>query len=476
MFNRAPLISSIRIGVCPAMLVLAGCLHYTPQPITAPAALAAVESRALDNAELARFLRANRQVTEWPPRSWDLHSLTLVAFYYHPDLDVARSGWAAAKAGIVTAGERPNPGAGGGPGYNSTTPTSVITPWIWTLGFDFTVETAGKRGHRIAVARQLSEAARLHIATVAWQVRSRVRQSLLDLYAAGETAKFLERQQAIQQGNIALLERQLGAGAISPFEVTQARLVLDTIRLAMHDAARQQAEGRVQLAASLGVTVRALDAIALAVDPFGRAPSEIAAPDARRQALVNRPDILGALSEYGASEAALQLEIARQYPDIHLGPGYQLDQANNKWTLNLGGVLPLFNRNCGPIAEAEARRGEAAARFTSVQSRAIEEIDRAAAAYRAAIAKTATADALLADLQRQERSARAQFEAGEISRLELGSIQLELAASELSRLDALVKAHQSLGQLEDAMQSPADLGEWLSTTPPRQPPARKEPR
>jgi cobalt-zinc-cadmium efflux system outer membrane protein len=246
-----------RLMVAASLLALPGlgaCVHYQPKPLSPPATLASIEARTLDAADLGRFLEANHQVTAWPPATWDLQSLTLAAFYYHPDLDQARAAWFTARAATVTAGERPNPNVSFAPGYNSTTPVSEITPWILTLDLDFTIETGGKRGHRLAQAQQLSEAARLNIATIAWQVRSRVRQALTDLYAATATSAVLEREQQIQTGNLVLLDRQLAAGAISPFERTQARLVLDNIRLAAHDAARQQAEGRVHLAAALGVT------------------------------------------------------------------------------------------------------------------------------------------------------------------------------------------------------------------------------
>ena len=457
-----------RLLVAVLLLALPGlgaCVRYQSKPLSPPATLASIEARTLDAADLARFLTANHRATAWPPAAWDLSSLTLVAFYYHPDLDQARAAWITAQAAGVSAGERPNPNVSVAPGYNSTTPAGEMTPWILTLDLDFTLETAGKRQHRLTQARHLSEAARLNIATVAWQVRSRVRQALLDLHAATATAALLERQQQIQSGNLALLDRQLAAGAISPFERTQARLVLDSIRLASHDAARQQAESRVHLAAALGVTVRALDGVSLRFDAFAQTAAEVPTADARRQALVNRPDILGALAEYEARQSALQLEIARQYPDLHLGPGYQMDQAASKWTLGLAGLLPAFNRNRGPIAEAEARRQAAAAAFNLVQSRAIEEIDRGLAAYRAALAKVATADALQADLRTQEQAAQAQLRAGEISKLDLGSVQLELVTAELARLDALIKAHQALGSLEDALQIPADSGEWLQSSP-----------
>ena len=331
-----------------AVLMVAGCVHYEPRPIAPEPALAALEARTLDSPDLARFLKSQPNPVDWPPAGWDLRALTLAAFYYNPDLDVARSNWAAARAGAVRAGERPNPSLSFGPGYDSTTPVSVITPWIFTLALDFTVETAGKRGHRVAAAHQLSEAARLDIAVTAWQVRSRVRRALLELYAATGTDALLERQVAIQQGNVELLERQLAAGAISPFEATQARLVFDGILLGLEDARRRQAEATVQLAAALGVTSRALLGLALTFDTFEQRPADLPEPSVRRQALLNRADLLSALAAYEASQANLQLEVARQYPDLHLGPGYQMDQAENKWTLGLSGCCPSSTATAAP--------------------------------------------------------------------------------------------------------------------------------
>ena len=453
-------------SIAGAALIL-GCVRYRPQPIDAPTALAALESRTLADSGLASFLRAAGVAVEWPPRSWDLRLLTLAALYFNPELDVARGQWAAARAAVITAGEHVNPNVSIAPGYNSSTPASQITPWILTLDLDFTLPVGRKRGHAIVQAQRLSEAARLGIATTAWRVRSQLRRGLLDTYAAGGRVALLEQHVAIHRQNLALLERQLAAGAISPFELAQARLQLGTTDLALHDARQQRAEARVTVAAALGVPVRGLGAASFTFDAFEQAPAALPAPDVRRQALLNRADVLGALVQYDASQAALQLEIARQYPDIHLGPGYQLDQGSRKWTLGLSGLLPVFSRNRGPIAEAEARRRQAAANFTSAQNRAIEEIDTAIAGYEAALAKVLTADELYADRLALIRTANAQFAAGEISRLELGTIQLTLAGAELARFDARVNAQMSLGRLEDAMQSPAMLADWLFVGPPR---------
>src|SRR6185436_12086335 len=81
-------------------------------------------------------------------------------------------------------------------------------------------------------------------------------------------------------------------------------------------------------------------------------------------------------------------------PDIHLNPGYQWDQGENKWQLGVSMELPVLNRNQGPIAEAKAKRDEAAARFLALQSRVISEIDRALLNRAAAIEQLRQIDEL----------------------------------------------------------------------------------
>lgn len=446
------------IGAFAATLTtLTGCVHYQPRPIEPASVVARLDARSLADPGLARAAQPAHLVRDWPPQTWDLQTLTVAAFYYHPDLELARESWDLARAGLITAGERPNPTIAAGPGYNSSTPAHTITPWILNLNLDFTIETAGKRARRIEQAHHVSDAARFGIAATAWQVRARLRQTLLDLFAATEAARVLELQRGIQEANVTLLQRQLAAGAISTFEMTQARLILDTIRLSLVDAQRQQQDARARLATAVGLPMAALDGIRFDLNQFTNASSEIAETTATRQALLNRADVLSALSAYEASQSALQLEIARQYPDVHLGPGYQMDQNSNKWTLLVPISLPVLSRNRGPIAEAEARRAVAGSLVTAVQAAAIGAIDRAIAAYRAAGDKVAVADQLLNQARTLEATGRTQLAAGDISQLDLGLIQSEVASRELARLEALVQLQQAAGDVEDAMQRPLDL-------------------
>lgn len=443
-------------------LLAVSCIRYHPKPVTAAGTAADFEARSLLAPELRDFLRANNEVEDWPPAVWDLKSLTLAAFYYSPDMDVARAQWGVARAGRITAGERINPVLNPMLGYNATTPVNEVTPWVPEIALEITIETAGKRGLRIASARQISESARWSVLSVAWDVRSRLRGALLDLYAAEQTASLLAEQQEIRAEIVRILEVQKQAGEVSAYETAQARVALDNNRLAAIEAVRAAEDAKARLTACLGVPRKALERLSLSFDCFERPSPIIPTGEVRLHALENRTDILSALSEYESTQAALRLEIAKQYPDIRLGPNYQLDQTDSKWTIGLSFDLPILSRNKGPIAEAEARRAESAARFLGLQAQVIGELDAAVEDCRSALLKAEATDDLLGHLSAQEAAAGPRRELGEISKLEYLTIRLELNAGAMARLDAMGQAQQAVGRLENAAQSPLDVKDWIT--------------
>lgn len=438
-----------------SVLLLASCASYTPKPIVASDTMAVFEARTLDSPGLKNFILQNsgNKTSNWPPATWDLNLLTLAALYYSPDLDVARAQWGMVKAGIISAGMIPNPGLG-----LSTQPANAISgisPWPLGWNLDIPVETAGKRGYRIEQSKHLSQASRFNLYGVAWRVRSRLKAALIDLYLTQENVTWLGKQEASRSDMAALLERRFAEGEISLPEITQARIALSQSRLASQEAQKRHDAALAQVAAVIGLPASHLDGINLSFAGLDAVlkPENFPSPEARRQALLNRTDIRASLVEYEASQNALQLEIAKQYPDIHLGPAYVWNPGL-QWQVGVSFSLPLFNRNEGPIAEAEARREEAAAKFNALQARAISEVDSAWVSYQAASRQLTTADVMLQAQQKHQRSIAAEFNIGESDRLALTGGQLELISAELAQLDAQAKAMQSLGLLEDAIQRP----------------------
>jgi hypothetical protein len=123
--------------------LFAGCAHFKQQPLAPEKTAAQFEARRLDDAGLKKFLGQNlgRELENWPQTNWNFQELTLVAFYYHPSLEVARDQWLVAQAGLKTAGARPNPSVTVTPGYDSQIPGNY-SPWLVPVTFDIPIETA----------------------------------------------------------------------------------------------------------------------------------------------------------------------------------------------------------------------------------------------------------------------------------------------------------------------------------------------
>lgn len=441
-----------RIGelVC---VLLAGCTTFQSRPLSPTDIASAFERRTLDEPGLKRYIDANTHRTS--PTVWNLETLSLAALYFHPDLDVARAQRAVADAGVISAGARPNPGVSASLEKNMDA-SAGTSPWTRNLGLDIPIETAGKRDARVEQAQSLAQTARLHIAVIAWQVRSRVRTQLLDLYAAQQRATLLQQQHIAQADLVRLLEQRLTAGMVSRPDVTQARIAFAQSNIALTAAQQQAAEARAALAAAVGVPLHALRDLAIVFDDFQQTPAvvELSPQTLRREALLARADLLAALADYAAAESALRLEIARQYPDVNLAPGYSWDAGAVKWSLGVSLLLPVLNHNQGPIAEADARRAEQAARFTALQARVLGDIDQALTGYQAARRQQSVAESLLDAQISRQHAINAQFDAGEVDRLALASARQELLDAARARLDARVQMQRSVGALEDALQQP----------------------
>lgn len=444
------------IALC---LALSACAagHYDAQPLDAASSAHALAARSLDAPELKRYIESKYQgkaTLAWPPPAWNLELLTLAAFHFNPGLEAARSRLAGADAAVTTAGQRPNPTLQL-PLQRALNPKDGESPWTLGLALDIPLETHGKRDARIAQATHQAAAARLQVAGAAWALRSQLREQLLILSSQTEKIRLLQQQADLDRSLVALLEARLREGEVSSRDLNQQQLALIQATRDVLDTRKALAAARVQLAALLGLKADALAAVNLDLSGFDQPDPPLRVPDLHTLALRNRADVLEAVETYEASQAALQLEFARQYPDVHLGPGFTFDQGIRKPAFDLSGIeLPLFNRNEGPIAEATARRREAAAQLTRVQAKASSELDTGLATYRLARDSLRQADRQL-DVQRAHLAGvQHAFDLGEEDRATLAFNQKTELAARLAVLDAAVQVQQALGSIEDAIQRP----------------------
>jgi outer membrane protein TolC len=259
---------------------------------------------------------------------------------------------------------------------------------------------------------------------------------MLELHGARENIRLLETEQTLHQDVIKKLTVQMEAGDVSPFELTQARLILNRTRLALEDARRIAATGEARLATAVGLPLSAIQSVKLDFSAFHRLPEP---RNSLRLALTRRADLMALLSEYAAAEAALNLELARQYPDVNLMPGYDYNSGQNRWHLGLNLQLP-FNQNRGPIAEAEARRTTAEKRFLAQQASIHGALDIALAAYQASRIKASTAAQLAQEADTASATTKKMVEAGNVSALELTRRQIEASAAKVALMTTTLEA------------------------------------
>src|SRR5687768_13897989 len=84
-----------------AALVAQGCarLPYAARALDVDASAAAFQARRVDDPGLRSYMAAHGVTdAQWPLPEWGLSELTLLAFFYRPELEVARANARAALA------------------------------------------------------------------------------------------------------------------------------------------------------------------------------------------------------------------------------------------------------------------------------------------------------------------------------------------------------------------------------------------
>jgi cobalt-zinc-cadmium efflux system outer membrane protein len=436
-----------------------GCSGPAPAPLDPENSESEFRARTLSDPGLRDFIEANlgSKLDPFPPVSWDLTKLTLAAFYYHPELDLARARLGIAQAGVTTARMWPNPTVSLDLErvWNQSAPP---TPWVYGLTLSYPVDTLWKRGYRIKEARRTTEQAGLDLGLAAWRVRSRLRTTLVDHLLALRELALRRTEEDVRREVVVALRQRLAAGAVFRLDVGRAEAELATTQIALLADESQVAETRAALAGALGVPGSALDGASLSWPELETPPRSEALPlsTLQKAGLVHRLELRRTLSEYEAAEAVLKLEIAKRYPEFNPGLGLLNDQGDHKVTLTPSFTLPIFNQNEGPIAEALARRKEVAARFAAIQAEVIAETETTLARYRGTLQEFSKTEEILSLLETQEKTTRRAVELGAEDRVALTGVRLGLVVGGSSRLTALRKVQSSLGALEDAVQGPLD--------------------
>jgi outer membrane protein, heavy metal efflux system len=293
------------------------------------------------------------------------------------ELRLAREEVSAAEARIAAAGVLPNPALSASREQLSGDP-GVYHESILQVGQ--TLPIGGQRGLRREAARQTAEAARARFDGVRLRLVSEVHRAYLraaaaesDLAGLAETTEVFRRVE--ESGR-----RRLAEGDISRFD--QSRLQIERARyetlLARARLALAEASGELTLLVapdSVGAQTLILPSERLSELATVVIHSDV---ETALLAAASRADVHAAEAEIEAAEAGLTLQRRLRIPDVTLSGGYK-HQADGYQgaVVGVSVPLPLWDRNRGGIAEAEANLAAARTRREWALRRAESEIRRA---------------------------------------------------------------------------------------------------
>lgn len=434
-------------------MLSAGCAGYRAAPLEPRRSADEFAARRIDSPEVrAAVLRLVPQAAaSWPPKEWDRAQLLAVALTENPHLAAARAEAQAALAREIGAKQRPNPGVG----LRSEYARQETEPWLYGLGLNWLIRSSARRRLDVKIARLHTSDAELGLMERMWSVRRRLDSALSDLLGARRSLALLDRLRAAQDRLIMVERRRVDAGEDPQSELivaAQARAALD------EEAARWRAAAdadRSRAAGALGLPPQALAGVRIAWPDWGAPPPVDAAMlrASREGALLSRADLGIAIGEYAAAEARLQRAVARQYPQITLGPGYYWDHGIAKFPLDVGFTLPL-NRNRGEIAAARADRRVAAKRMLALQADIYGQITAAEHAEGIARASVESAERRLAAARRQAEQTNLAVRLGEAGAERRLGAAIGFERARLGLVHRRTRLQDARDALEDALHAP----------------------
>lgn len=382
----------------------------------------------------------------------DVPSLTLRdaierALDGNPDLQGRPYALRAAEGRVAQAGLRPNPEmslefenfAGSGAAQGADVLES-------TLSLSQVIELGDKRAHRIGVANAERESVELEQQARQLDVLAEVARRFIAVVAAQEQLSLARQVETLSQNTLDAMARRVQAARSPEAEHSRAAIARIRARLDRQRAEQTLQGARLQLAALWGSADWQL----------GEARADLyAVPALELTTLADRiqrnPDLLRLATETRLREAELRLAQAQGRPNLQVGAGVRrLEEAGDfAFVAALSMPLPMFDRNQGGIAEAQARSELTAAQRKAAEARARATLN---ALHQEFVVARQEAEALRGEVIPQAEQALAQTESvftrGRYSYLELVNAQRELMDARRAAIDAAADAHRLLAELE----------------------------
>jgi outer membrane protein TolC len=426
--------------------VLSGCQTYQPQPLDSQI----IDTIAAEQAE-TRISAVGETLSLTTAAQWMSTS--------NPDLAALRQEYKRLESMAAVRTPLPNPelDLGLARAFRISGATASRTQPFAALGFSIPLGPRREANDNLKGV----EAERARTAVVA-----RHRKLYLELRAAyvrhTVATQRLTEQEALIADAIRLKEAGVqlaGIGNVSALDVGMLDLDVGRLKLERSELRMQVAERRSELAALIGVSRRQLEHL--------RTP-QISAPQLPDTAALvkklaaNNTDLAVLRADHAVAEAALRLEVANQYPDLHIGTSGEQEPGEETRFLELsaGIDLPLFDRNQEAITAASETRTVVR---TAYRTKAAKLLTALEASQATAVLIDERRGILREELQphadKNLEQARKLLEAGQIDVLRYLELKRGVRELRMAELAILADAIEAVLDIEGLVGAPLiDLG------------------
>ena len=420
------------------MIVLAGGPPMHEARAEAPPGSSRVTGASLGFLHLEEALRIAAA------RNWDLLS--------------ARSDVAAANAAVRSAREHPNPS------LSATTSKIHLDRMgddtslghdFWSRGYDTVaqvgqpVEWPALRGARIRGARAEADAARARLADAHRSLRAAVVKAYASAALVEANARIDRQSAGYLREEARIADERWRTGDISRSDRDQIEIAASELELKARSSEFAAKAQRIALELLLGLEEpRGETAIADSIEFLAERATTFVprvAPE--------RADLLAARAELTRAEAALRERRAERLPELSLVAQFEHAPPDRPNTVGAGLALPLplWNRNAGEIAAAQAARDQAERDVRRIEAGVTSDIAQAQAAYEESVTRwTQYRDALRSRSDEIRRSVSLAYEKGGASLVDLLAAQRNDNDIRLEAIQAASDAVTAAAALEAA--------------------------
>jgi len=309
------------------------------------------------------------------------------------------------------------------------------------------IELGGKRRRRVALSRAKLDATEARLRREERLLAAQVEVAFVEALRARELLDVEQANIGLARTLAAVARKRLERGAATQIEVNLALAQMGRDERTFYLAEGAHSQARAFLAETIG-----LDPI----DP-PEAAGELAAPplslpsltELVGTALESREDLRSLRYTLRAAQAQRKVAKREVVPDLHLGAFYEKEEGTDRIVGAAVGIrIPIFNRNRGAIAEAEAGERQAQAEGEAAENRVRQEVASAVSRYEAAASSAQGFKLVIGNLRENLDLLQRSLEAGKIGWAEILVFRRAFTEAQRDYVDTLADARFASIELE----------------------------